>query len=341
MINSNNLVLTPELQDKFSIWLRYDCDLRPRSIDSNIKRVHYLSKYLAEKAFTQETCRDYIIHLKELKYKPSTISNARYSIAKFNTFLEYQYKDYSNFTDTLPVIKVREQPIETLTPEEISAIIHCKRNYRHAGLQEFWDTVLSLIARTGRRVEEISKIKVQDLDTSRNALLLRDPKNGQPSWIPIPRDLSERLQTLSEKKQPEDDIFINRFTFGKAVSTTSIRNELKERARLVGIKKRVHPHMFRHSYPAELLRMGVPLPQVQRLMGHKRVASTLKYVHLVLNDLQDASRLHPLNQAELTPEDIVNALEKDMRKYSLSSRYNIDLEVIRKSKRFTFTVKWG
>lgn len=330
------MILTKARLTAFSYWLRYQKDLRPRTIDTYEKRIRYLAHYLEQREFDYKNCQLFLIYLKQQNKEPATISLSRTVIIEFIKFIQSEDPSFEDFSSKLPQVKVREKPIEVLTVSEIDSIINCKRTYKYPHLQEFWDVLLSMIARTGRRVGEIRTLQKEDIDLTQNAILLRDPKNGQPRWIPAPKELLIRLDRLSEK----GFIFVTPFTNGRPISGVSIRNELRNRTKLLGITKRIHPHKFRHSYPVEILRKHISIAHVQQLMGHKRIQSTLRYLHLVLDDLQVASASHPLNQAELAAKDIVKAIEKEINRYSLSQREDLDFEVTHKKKEFNFTIRW-
>ncbi len=57
----------------------------------------------------------------------------------------------------------------------------------------------------------------------------------------------------------------------------------------VGIKG-LRPHMLRHSFATNAIRKGVPLPAVQRILGHKDIKTTQIYTHLILDDLEKVYR---------------------------------------------------
>lgn len=330
--------LTDIVLDEFLKWLAYELDIKPNTIKTYYKGVVYLRKYLQDKPFTFENCKEYIIYLKQTNKEPATINRYRLSIGVFIQFLQSKDPSYEDFYRRLPVVKRKEKPLEVLTLEEIDSIINCKRDYKYLELQLFWDTLLGLMARTGRRVGEISKLRYSDIDIARKVILIRDPKNNQPRWIPAPVDLLKQTEYL---RRDSEYVFTHRFTNGQPVSTVSVRNEVKLRAKLVGITRRVHPHLFRHSFPIEILRKKVDVVFVQRLMGHKKLDSTLRYIHMVLDDLQIASNQHPLNQAELTVKDIVEALEKEVNRYSLQDRDDLTFRISHKPKEFKFSVKWN
>jgi site-specific recombinase XerD len=65
---------------------------------------------------------------------------------------------------------------------------------------------------------------------------------------------------------------------GRAVSGSYVRTLLPRLARQVGIEKRVHPHGFRHTHAFELLNEGVPLPIIQRQLGHMSLQTTDTYL---------------------------------------------------------------
>ena len=70
---------------------------------------------------------------------------------------------------------------------------------------------------------------------------------------------------------------------GKAtvpVSTSGVQGALRRTVKRLGIKKRVHPHVFRHSYATHLIEVNVPILHVQKLLGHTDIKSTMIYAHV-------------------------------------------------------------
>jgi len=68
---------------------------------------------------------------------------------------------------------------------------------------------------------------------------------------------------------------------GKKYSTTSMANVLKNTAKAVGIQRRVHLHMLRHSFATHLLEDGKDITYVQQLLGHVDIRTTQRYTHIV------------------------------------------------------------
>ena len=78
----------------------------------------------------------------------------------------------------------------------------------------------------------------------------------------------------------------------------SLVDELKKRARILGITKRVHPHLFRHCFVTTALRADVSLVKLMKAVGHSSIQTTLRYTHLVVEDIVDVFEEHPLNKVK-------------------------------------------
>jgi site-specific recombinase XerD len=65
-----------------------------------------------------------------------------------------------------------------------------------------------------------------------------------------------------------------------------LHNTLRDMARAAGCTGRVHPHRLRHSFATEMVRLGVSLPALMQMMGHRDIRMTLRYVEVVQLDLQ-------------------------------------------------------
>jgi hypothetical protein len=103
-----------------------------------------------------------------------------------------------------------------------------------------------------------------------------------------------------------------------------LRNALRDVAAVAGISARIVPHQFRHTYATELLRAGVTLAAVMKLLGHKSPHMTLHYLEITQSDLQREYHLalaHPrhlvpspptplaASAANLDPAGILNSLQ--------------------------------
>jgi integrase len=110
-----------------------------------------------------------------------------------------------------------------------------------------------------------------------------------------------RLQLLRSQDAPAVDRFLLARLRGRARLGSDLRIALHEIAAAVGIRTRIVPHQFRHSFATEMLRAGVSLPVLMKLLGHKTPKMTLRYLEVSLADVQREFQLAQLNPRHLAP----------------------------------------
>ena len=86
------------------------------------------------------------------------------------------------------------------------------------------------------------------------------------------------MRTYWKAYRPSDYLFPGK-TPDRPYADTSIQKAIKKSAQLAGIKKRVHPHVLRHSFATGLLEAGVDLLTISRLLGHASFTTTMIYLH--------------------------------------------------------------
>ena len=106
----------------------------------------------------------------------------------------------------------------------------------------------------------------------------------------------EEIRTLKKiKKEDNDYLFLNRN--GRKMTRAMIFTIVKKSAIKVGIKKKISPHTFRHSFATHLLENGADLRTIQVLMGHESITTTEIYTHLDNKHLKKVmEEFHPRNQ---------------------------------------------
>jgi integrase/recombinase XerD len=94
------------------------------------------------------------------------------------------------------------------------------------------------------------------------------------------------------QKKFEDTIFLNRR--GKCLTRVMIFTIIKNLAIKAGIKKKISPHTFRHSFATHLLERGADLRAIQQMLGHESITTTEIYTHLDNHFLKDVlNTFHP------------------------------------------------
>ena len=111
------------------------------------------------------------------------------------------------------------------------------------------------------------------------------------SFLDFKRYLSDKNQ-LYPRFSKSTPVFVNRF--GKRLTERSTQRMLIKRFKEAGLRRRVTPHMLRHSFASHLLGAGADLRSIQELLGHQHLATTQQYTHLDVEKLMEVyDKTHP------------------------------------------------
>jgi integrase/recombinase XerD len=194
---------------------------------------------------------------------PTTV---RYYVIAVRGFLKWLGV---NVRPALPRAKRKE--VRALNEEQIKLLVSSARNLKTR-------LIVRLLSETGMRANELLNVRVEDVDLERNMIRLRMTKNGEERVV----FFTDETKTLLEK-------YLKRVNSGLLFPMTyqALYKTIRRLGERIGING-LRPHMLRHSFATNAIRKGMPLPAVQRLLGHKDIKTTQIYTHLVLEDLQEA-----------------------------------------------------
>jgi site-specific recombinase XerD len=174
-----------------------------------------------------------------------------------------------------PPNKGQTYPADPPMVDEIVAVMRQARDNRHGHCVT---ALIVVLWRGGPRIEETLSLAETDLGQRRGSILVRHGRNNRRrevgmdawAWSAIESWLADRVQL------PVGPLFcvIDGPTQGRAWSARSARIELHHLALQAGVRRRVTPHQLRHAHAVELLREGIPLPQIPRQLGHSHLSTT-------------------------------------------------------------------
>lgn len=167
--------------------------------------------------------------------------------------------------------------------------------------RHLWVAVLAMLYGTGLRRGELVRLDVSSWDRDEGTLRIDGRKTGRERRVPVPEIVFRCLEAYLPQRHnhleqlgriEEPALLVNRD--GSRLSGTSISLGVHRMARRGGV--RLHSlHQFRHSCASDLLEAGVRLPEVQRILGHQGIATTVRYVHIADPQRREAMALHPIN----------------------------------------------
>ena len=181
---------------------------------------------------------------------------------------------------TLQPPHTRNRTVARLEQSEVQRLI--QTTYRS---RSKYGLMIKTVFQTGARVDEFVHIRVEDLllDSDPPQIHIVHAKRGADRYVPILPALADELRTHLNRRQTGFLFESNRQT---RYSTRTLQSIVTTCARAAGIKKRVYPHLLRHSIATILLDSGfVPIDQLQKFLGHLDLSTTQIYAETSLQAL--------------------------------------------------------
>lgn len=234
----------------------------------------FLSKYNNPK---QEDILTYLNWLVEFrKYKPSSLSLAKYSLIYYFTKILHQ-----QITIYIPKIKKEKQLPRFHNKSIILAMIEALPNIKHK-------IMVCLLYGSGLRKSELLYLKWQDIDFE-NKLVRVNGGKGKKDRITILSQmaLDDLLVYRSKRTDNNQYIFVSDFDSNKLLSDRTIGEVLKNACKKLGLRYKINPHSLRHSLATHLVEQDVNLSKIQDLLGHSSLNTTKIYIHTAKKDLME------------------------------------------------------
>lgn len=187
---------------------------------------------------------------------------------------------------------------DVLTVEEINNLIACIDRSSNEGQRNC--AILETLYSCGLRVSELCNLKLSDLYFNEGFIRVLG-KGSKQRLVPIsPRAIQELNDYFeiraSVRIRPgyEDFVFISRL--GKNISRIMVFHIIKQLADMIGLKKTISPHTFRHSFATHLLEGGANLRAIQCMLGHENLSTTEIYTKIDNTRLrEEILEHHPRN----------------------------------------------
>lgn len=195
--------------------------------------------------------------------------------------------------DSIPYPKyTHHRTPRVLSPEEVARLIEAAGNLQAR-------VILMALYSTGMRRSELVRLRIEDVDSERMIIHIRKGKGGKDRDVPLCPKLLETLRDYWRWKKPKTWLFPGEpRSSGRHLTDKAVWYVCAEASRYAGLKKRVSPHMLRHSFATHLLEDGADLPTIQMLLGHADLEATSIYLHLSRRHLEKT--VNPLEQLAIS-----------------------------------------
>ncbi len=232
----------------------------------------------------------YLLHLmRERKLSWSSCNVAVHGLR----FFYHQTLGREKTTFHIPGPRKPSRLPEILSREEVA------RLFAHTGLPRHRGLLMTAYA-AGLRVGEVVRLRVQYIDSDRMTIRVEQGKGAKDRYTLLSPRLLEELRRYWRLERPSPWLFPTRNALQPMHYGTAERayTAAKQRA---GIVKAGNIHALRHAFATHLLEAGTDLHTIQRLLGHRHIRSTMRYLHLARRNITD--RTSPLDLLDL-PESM-------------------------------------
>ena len=198
-----------------------------------------------------------------------TIDNVRRILSSFFSWLEDEDYILKSPARRIHKVKAAISIKNTFTDEEMEMMrdaCECPRDL----------AIIDMLASTGMRVGEMVKLKRSDVNLVERECVVLGKGDKQRTVYFDARTKIHLQRYLETRTDSLDSLFLSRCRSGQPLGIGGIEHLIKKLGTLIGIKK-AHPHKFRRTLATGAIDKGMPIEQVQHLLGHKRIDTTLMY----------------------------------------------------------------
>jgi integrase/recombinase XerD len=291
-----------QLLDQFLHYLIVEKGLSKNTIEAYSHGLNRFLHHLREKGVQESReiskfhIRGFLLALRRKNLSTKSIVRNLVAIRTFFRFLVQEGILESNPVEELESPKVARTLPEILTLKEIEQILEQPDLQTPLGTRD--RAMLEMLYATGMRVSELTQLPIHQVNLEGGYVLLYG-KGSKERIVPLGREamkwVSVYLRTtrgILSKGKENPSLFINRS--GKGMSRQGFWKNLKDYAQRAGLRKKITPHLVRHSFASHLLERGADLRSVQMMLGHADISTTQIYTHVTGERLKKVHKqYHP------------------------------------------------
>ena len=241
--------------------------------------------------------QDFLEYVNQLGMSVHTQARMISGLKSFFKYLLFEELIDTDPTALLDTPRLGRKLPDTLDFHEIEQILASFELSTPEGQRD--RTMIEVLYSAGLRVSELINCRISNIYFDVGFMRIVG-KGNKERLVPLGKDAIKHLKIYIEEVrvhvnvQPghENFVFLNRF--GKQISRVSVFTMIKRQVQAAGIRKKVSPHTFRHSFATHLIEGGADLRAVQEMLGHESITTTEIYTHLDRDYLKQVLKeFHP------------------------------------------------
>ena len=232
---------------------------------------------------TTETLRNYLSNYKNNSTAGMvTIDNIRRTLSSFFAWLENEDYIIKSPVRRIHKVKATKKVKETLTDENLEKLRDTCSNVRDLA-------ILELLISTGMRVGEITRLNISDMNFQERSCIVLGKGNSEREVYFSAKSKMYIKKYLETRTDNNEALFVSLIKPYNRLGISGIEILIRNLGKEANIKK-VHPHKFRRTMDTMAIDKGMPIEQLQRLLGYSRIDTTLQYAMVKQSNVKIAHR---------------------------------------------------
>ena len=260
-----DIVKVKKLLGRYQEYLIVDKGLSRRTAEGYSRSLSIALRRMRKYCPQYQEIKDHILWMHNKNYSYSHIRNTTLSLEQF-TALKGNPVRFGRSKKPKRILT------EFLSESEITRLLAAANNCIRR------KAIVSLLAYSGIRNQELCNLKVQDVDLGANELRVLGGKGIRDRITNISSECTRTLiEYLSLYPRNQDGYLFTTLTKGGQLSTWTVRKHLRILKEKAQIERRVYPHLLRHSLASNLLKRGAGIILIKNQLGHAWIESTMIY----------------------------------------------------------------
>ncbi len=219
---------------------------------------------------TTEDIRRYLVEYQQINgCSKVTVDNVRRNISSFFSWLEEEDYILKSPMKRIHKIKTKQQVKETISDEEIEQLrdnCNCSRDL----------AIIDLLYSTGIRVGELVNLNISDIDFEARECVVFG-KGDKERKVYFDAKAKIHLQEyLNKRKDNNPALFVTLDAPYDRLKISGVEVRMRRLGKMLNMN-RIHPHKFRRTMATRAIDKGMPIEQVQKLLGHSQIDTTMQY----------------------------------------------------------------
>ena len=232
---------------------------------------------------TTETLRNYLSNYKNNSTAGMvTIDNIRRTLSSFFAWLENEDYIIKSPVRRIHKVKAIKKVKETLTDENLEKLRDTCSNVRDLA-------ILELLISTGMRVGELTRLNISDMNFQERSCIVLGKGNSEREVYFSAKSKMYIKKYLETRTDNNEALFVSLIKPYNRLGISGIEIAIRNLGRKANINK-VHPHKFRRTMATMAIDKGMPIEQVQKLLGHIKIDTTMEYAMVNQNNVKNSHR---------------------------------------------------